>query len=567
MKRRDFLTTTIPAVLPLEAESTQDRRPGAPSEFANKALPQVARSLAGVEPYAGAWGEDQVIHLLRRTTFGVRRADVGPLVSGGLDNAVAQLLSAQPAPDPPIITSATDTGAIIGTTWVNAATSEFNGARRTSLRSWWTGLMVGQPVSILEKMTLFWHNHFVTESVDIADARMAYRYNALLRSNALGNFKALAKLATLDCAMLRYLNGSTNTGSNPNENYARELQELFTIGKGPEIAPGNYTNYTEQDVMAAARVLSGWRDSNATFQAYFTASRHDATNKQFSTAYQSTLIAGQAGAAGANEIDALLDMIFLQQETAKFLCRKLYRWFVYYLIDEATEANVIIPMADALRANNYELAPVLQMLFKSAHFYDPVNTGCVIRNPIDLTVGTARTFGVQFPPPASYTAQYNQWKYLWQESEDMQMLLHDPPNVAGWPAYYQTPQFHELWINSDTLPKRKGFTDKMGTTGNRTNATTIVIDPIAFAQEVSVPSDPNILIDEFALYLFPVAITANQKAFLKETLIPGLPDYEWTIEWNDYVTNPTDQMKKDAVKLKLQALLLLMMSMAEYQLM
>jgi uncharacterized protein (DUF1800 family) len=427
--------------------------------------------------------------------------------------------------------------------------------------------MVDQPVSIVEKMTLFWHNHYVTESIDVGDARMAYRYNALLRANALGNFKTLTKLVTVDCAMLRYLNGNTNTGANPNENYARELQELFTIGKGPEIAPGNYTNYTEQDVMAAARVLSGWRDSNATFQGYFTASRHDATNKQFSSAYQSAVITGLAGTAGANEVDALLDLIFLQQETAKYLCRKLYRWFVYYVIDETAEANVIVPLADLLRTNNYDIVPVLQTLFKSAHFYDPVNIGCVIKNPVDLTAGTMRVFGVQFPDGSNYAAQYGQWKYVYQQAEQMQMLLGDPPGVAGWPAYYQTPQFHELWINSDTLPKRKAFTDKMGTAGNRTNGTTIVIDPIAFAQEVSDPSDPNALIDEFAQYLFPVAITANQKAFLKETLIPGLPDYEWTIEWGDYLADPSDTAKRDAVNMKLQALLLLMMSMAEYQLM
>jgi uncharacterized protein (DUF1800 family) len=560
MKRRELLHMLTPAV----EQVRQD--PVRPSEFANKALPKVARSLAGIEPYAGAWGRDQALHLLRRATFGPRRQDVDALASGTMQAAVAQLLAPVPAPPPPVVTNINDTGAILGTTWVNAATSDFNAVRRTSLRSWWAGLMVDEGISLTEKMTLFWHNHFVTESVDVTDARMAYRYNALLRANAFGNFKTLTKLATVDCAMLRYLNGNTNTGANPNENYARELQELFTIGKGPEIAPGDYTNYTEQDVKAAARVLTGWRDSNATFQGYFTASRHDATNKQFSSAYQSTVIAGQTGTAGANEVDALLTMIFAQPEVARFLCRKLYRWFVYYLIDDTTETNVIEPLADILRANNYEVAPVLQTLFSSAHFYDTVNVGCVIKNPVELTAGTMRTFGVTFPDASAYAAQYNQWKYVYQQAEQMQLLLCDPPSVAGWPAYYQTPQFHELWINSDTLPKRKAFTDKMGTTGNRTNSTTIVIDPLAFAQATSVPADPNVLIGEFALYLFPLAPTANQLDFLKETLLPGLPDYEWTIEWNDYLADPTDAAKMNAVRSKLQALLLLMMSMAEYQL-
>lgn len=567
MKRRDLLPTSLLSPSSVDLEQHSGKSVSAPSKFANKALPHVARSLAGIEPYTGPWGVDQAAHLLRRTTFGVRRADVESLLAGSLDAAVTELLSTQPDPGFPLTTSASDTGSVIGQTWVNAATSDFNSVRLTSLRCWWTGLMLNQGVSLLEKMTLFWQNHFVTESDVVGDARMVYMYNALLRANALGNVRTLAKLITIDCAMLRYLNGNTNTGASPNENYGRELQELFTVGKGPEIAPGNYTNYTEQDVKAAARVLSGWRDNGTTLQSYFTASRHDATNKQFSSAYGSTLIAGQAGTAGANEVDALLDMIFIQQETAKYFCRKLYRWFVYYLIDDTTEANVIVPLANILRSNNYEIVPVLQALFKSAHFFDPVNIGCLIKNPIDLTVGNMRTCGVQFPPASTLAAEYNHWKYIWSQAETLQQLLHDPPNVAGWPAYYQTPQFHELWINSDTLPKRKTFTDTMGSTGYRVTSFTLVIDPIAFLLQVSDPSDPNVLIAEFSQYLFPVAITDNQKAFLKETLIPGLPDYEWTMEWNDYLLTPNDPTKKAAVSSKLQSLLRLMMSMAEYQLM
>ena len=109
-------------------------------------------------------------------------------------------------------------------------------------------------------MTLFWHNHFVVEFGDINDARMGYEYCRLLRQHALGNFKQLAKDVTVTPAMLRYLNGNQSTVGAPNENYGRELLELFTVGKGPLIGPGNYTNYTEADVQAAAKVLTGWRD-------------------------------------------------------------------------------------------------------------------------------------------------------------------------------------------------------------------------------------------------------------------------------------------------------------------
>lgn len=563
MKRRTFLAEAVETAVAL-----QDPKPpldNRPSEFANKELPDVARSLAGIEPYAGPWGMDQILHLLRRTMFGATRADVQAMMSKNMDEIVDLLLTDLALPSPPLNSNTNDTGAPVGQTWINAPTSDFNSSRHTSLKAWWVGLMLAQPVSLREKMTLFWHNHFVSEATVIGDARLTYRQNDLLRQHAMGNFKTMTKLVTLDPAMLKYLNGNTNTKTNPNENYARELQELFTIGKGPEIAPGNYTNYTEADVQAAARVLTGWRNDNTTLTSYFTLSRHDTTNKQFSSAYGNTIVTGSTD--GSAEIDALLAMIFAQQETARFICRKLYRWFIYYVIDPAAETNVIEPLANIFRTNNYDIKPVLRTLFKSAHFYDPVNIGCVLKNPIDMAVGMMRVFNVQFPDSSNVTRQYNHWKYIRDQASNMQMDICEPPNVAGWPAYYQTPQFHELWINSDTLQKRTQLSTTMITTGHTANGYKIIIDPIAFADQVSNPADPNVLIDEFALYLFPIAITPTQKAFLKETLIPGLPDYEWTEEWMDYKLDPTNTTKMNAVKMKLQALIGFMIGMAEYQLM
>lgn len=540
--------------------------------FANKTLPKVARTTAGLEPYAGPWGRDQIAHLLRRAMFGATKSDVQNMMALSLDQVIVQLLANQPTPVPPLNTNALDVDVPIGQTWVTSTKTDSNGynpnnSRNQSLKSWWISLMLSQPVSILEKMVLFWHNHFVTDTVDVGDARFSYKYNALLRQFALGNFKELAYQITIDPAMLRYLNGNTNTKTNPNENYGRELQELFTIGKGQEIAPGNYTNYTEDDVKAAAKVLTGWRDDGTNIASYFTLSRHDTSNKQFSSAYGNTIIAGKTTATRPNEIDDFLAMIFAQAETARYLCRKLYRWFVYYLIDDVVEQNVIEPMAVILRTNNYEIPPVLQALFKSAHFYDPINAGCIIKNPIDHAVGICREFGVAFPLSSDVVTQYNHWNYIRTQASNMQLNLGDPPNVAGWPSYYQLPQYYELWLNSDTLPKRNQLTDTLITTGRRANGYTLIIDPIAFTDQVSDPADPNILIDEFAQVLFPIQITANQKAFLKEMLIPGLPDYEWTVEWSDYKSDPSNTMKRDTVKLKLQALLKFMMDMAEYQLM
>ena len=142
-------------------------------------------------------------------------------------------------------------------------------------------------------MVLFWHNHFVTQSETVEEARYLYRYCELLRNHALGNFKQLTQDVTLNPAMLWYLNGNTNFVGAANENYARELFELFTIGKGEQIGEGNYTNYTEQDVLAAAKVLTGWYDQYTTVTSSFLSDWHDKSNKLFSEAFDNQIITEQ----------------------------------------------------------------------------------------------------------------------------------------------------------------------------------------------------------------------------------------------------------------------------------
>jgi len=547
------------------------------SPFANTVLPKLARTTAGLEPYAGSWGYDQIAHLLRRTMFGATRADIAAL-SGLTLNQALDLLLYPPAPEPsePLSYEPQDAAISVGTTWVHAVRqatgSTYNPitVRTNSLKAWWVGLMLNQPRSIREKMVLFWHNHFVTATATVGEPRFSYQYLALLRANALGNFKTLARQVTVDGAMLRYLNGNVNTKSSPNENYGRELQELFTIGKGPEVGPGDYTTYTEADVKAAARVLTGWKDftqADGTIAAptsTLNTTAHDTTAKTFSSRYGGVTITG--GTDAARELDDLITMIFNQTETAKFLCRKLYRWFVYYLIDDWTETNIITPLANTLRANNYDMLPTLRLLLRSAHFFDPLNRACVIKSPIDFIVGLCREQEVVFPT-GDVTKQYPMWNYLWTQASSMQQNLLDPPDVSGWHAYYQEPQFHELWINSDTLQKRLRLTDLLSKNGYTTAGATIVIDVIALARRTSNPADPNVLVDELARMLFAIAITDAQRTFLKNTLLPGLPDYEWSVEWASYDADPTNATKLSAVKGKLQAVVKVMMQMPEFQLM
>lgn len=579
MERRTFFESLVE---PLTALSAPDASiPPGENPFANKVLPKVQRTTAGLEPYTGTFGTAEALHLLRRTTFGPAPSDVKNAVLAGLAGSLNALL-ATPTDEPsePLIYDARDMVASVGQTWVHSvykasgATVSPVGLRTTSLKAWWMGLIVNQALSVREKMVLFWHNHYATQMSTVADPRFSYYYLALLRSNALGNFKDLTTKVTVDGAMLRYLNGNTNTKKAPNENYGRELQELFTIGKGPEVAPGDYTYYTEADVQAAAHVLTGWKDvANAdgtvgpSPTSTFIAANHDPANKQFSADYQNTVITGGSTAAdGPRELGALMDMIFAQTETAKSLCRELYRWFVYYLIDDTTEANVIAPLADILISNSYDVLPVLQTLFNSAHFFDPVNRGCIIKSPVDYMAGIFRLFSIALPLDAAH--RYPLLNYIISVASSIDQNPGEPPNVAGWQAYYQTPEYYELWINTDTLPKRGNASSALIRYGYSTAGAKIIIDPIGFLQSsISDPSNPTIIVRESAQLLFAVDMTDAQLAFLKDTLLPGLPDYEWSNEWTAYLGDPGNTTKKNAVAGKLITLFAFMMSMPEFQLM
>ncbi|MFN8360263.1 MAG: DUF1800 domain-containing protein [Candidatus Kapaibacterium sp.] len=526
---------------------------------------------AGLEPYTGEWTYKQASHLLRRTMFGATKQDTETILALTMSQAVDKLLTAGTDPDEPKAYVASGSVAQ-GNSWAAAAyDGNLENQRLTFVQSWWIDLMGRQSLSLREKMVLFWHNHFSCGANSVKDARYMYKQNALLRTNVFGNFKTLARLITLDPAMLRYLSGTFNTKASPNENYARELQELFTIGKGPEIAPGNYTHYTEADIKAAAKILTGWSDDQSKIASKFTDNNHDTSDKTFTAAYGNRVIKGGKGQAEATrELDELLTMIFDQNQTSVYLIRKIYRWFVDYVIDDTVEQTIIQPLAAIFKSNNYEIKPVLDTLFKSAHFYDNAKIGCMIKSPADLVIGTIR----QFPHPMLFPTTLPQinWAYrtLRRIMGTMQLDIMNLPNVAGLPAYWQEPVFHEIWINADTLQKRIKFTNDYSFDKLRLDemdyGTAPRIDPLEVIKMVSDPTNVTTIINDFAKYMFAVQLTPEQITELKNVIIPGLPDYEWTAEWSDYKANPTDEAKQAAVADKLRLLLKYMFAMAEYQL-
>ncbi|MEM7514656.1 MAG: DUF1800 domain-containing protein, partial [Bacteroidota bacterium] len=474
MERRSFLglgasvnkSTTKDPALPAKEDPV--------SQLQNQHLPKFARVAAGLEPYTGDFDWWEARHLLSRALFGAKHTEISQAVTDGLDATLDKLFADWEEPTPPINHSSDrDISVPKGEVWVEKRENNDDGInntpyRRASVRYWNIGLMLDQEVSLREKMVLFWHNHFATELVLSGDPRGSYELTRLFRSYALGNFKTLVEEVTVNAAMLVYLNGVDNKVGAPNENYGRELLELFTIGKGPQIGEGNYTNYTEDDVIAASKVLTGWRLSlsrkqDGALAGLYKSGRHDKSTKTFSEAFDNATIEN----AEEEEYKLLISMIFGKRETARYICRKLYRWFVYYVIDEAAEENVIEPMADMLINNSFEVKPVIRALLSSAHFFDADNQGCMIKSPMDYVLSMVRSSEASMPDLDDYRNQYSYWNFLYGQAKAFQQDFLTPPSVAGWPAYYQEPAFYQLWVNSATLPNRQFYINIISQSGGK----------------------------------------------------------------------------------------------------
>lgn len=519
----------------------------------------------GLAPYTGPWSPELAAHLLRRVTFGAKKSQIDQLTALGSAEAAVDFVLTLPAtvPPPPVNNynnpDFTDPEVPAGATWINAVYNvDAEGPRIESWRGWWLDRMINSEANIQEKMTLFWHNHFATRTDSAFWGRLTYQYNKTLRQHALGNFKDFVKAVTLDPDMLVFLNGFLNDVSAPDENYARELQELFTVGKdGP-------ATYTEDDVVAAARVLTGWRINFLTATTYFEPSGHDTGSKVFSSFYNNTVIQGSSN--GAQELDDLLNMIFEKEEVAKFICRKIYRFFLYYKIDATVETDVIEPLAQIFRDNNYEIRPVMAALLQSEHFFDAYNKGCFIKTPLDLIVGVLRNFNLDIPGSTPYD-EFLMRLYLNYGSADLQLLPGDPPNVAGWQAFRQSPSYYRVWINGATIRNRNVITDVLCFYYIGTDNDQLAIDHIAFAKQFAHPEDPNLLIEDTLRILHPMPISAAKKLLLKSILLSGQAnDFYWTAAWYAYLANPADQMLYQTVWFRLASMHKYMMNMAEYQL-
>ena len=567
---------------------------------------RVGNVTSGLNPYTGAFGTSEAIHLLNRVCWGFKKTHADTvLATGSASAAVNMILNINPtAPSPPVNwyqNLSADAGNVpYGGDWTNnpspnidpatTAIQQINNRYRIDAqRSWSFGLALNSEVNIKEKMVWFWY-HFLPIDFDSINqssnsfigtnsARIFYSYFKMFRDNPLGNFKLLIRNLATQPAMMYYLNNQANTATAPDENFAREIMELFTLGKDP------MAQYTQADVVAAAQVLTGWRVQNlnsATPSTSFVPTFHKTGPKQFSAFFNNTVIQNSTPtnlANGALELDAFIDMIFTKTRViSEYICRRLYRYFVYYDIDANIEANVITPLAQLFVANNWNIAPVLDKLFKSEHFFDMANRGVIIKSPLDAVIGTLRHFNLTYnvANPTNHQAQYQVWNYFNTAiCQPMEQRMGTIPNVSGWNAYYQAPAFHEYWINTNTIQKRFAFIERVFGVGYSLNynglVTLLKVDPIAYVQQFSSINigNPNDLVSTCIKYLLPIDLSLAQKNAIKEQtlLYQQITDSYWTTAWANYVSAPNNAGFKSLVTDRLKNLLYTIVQLAEYQLM
>jgi uncharacterized protein (DUF1800 family) len=561
--------------------------------------------------FFGTLGTKRAAHLLRRATFGATKAQIDAFAALNPGQAIQQLYRQPlPATPPPVDPDTNEPWVITGVTDPDKMEFEY----MELFKRWFIGQMMSAgvpaastiPYSAREKLVFFLHTHFTAIAEKISSSRALYYQTELFRLYALDalvspvvpaaklNFKELTKKISVDNAMLRLLDGNLNVNGSPNENYARELLELYSIGRGlenslpPPTGAGDYIYFKEQDVQQAARVLSGF-DFDNSFSTIdpdtllprgrvrgsaSNASSHDNGSKQFSDRFidittgqpyiiqpDPLLLNGSqpTEASALDEISKLVDMIYAQEETARHICRKVYRFFVYHEITDTINTNIISVMADTFRANNFKLQPVIENLLRSQHFYEAAagvaddKFGGIIKSPLDLVTGSLRFFQIPVPDMATdpqgfyaVTGEIN------NRLDNQGMIFYQPFDVAGYDAYHQFPIYHRSWITVNYLANRYSFIRSLVTA---TEPGMLKVNVYSFVRNTinnALAANARNLVIELAKYLLPVTdnltfdaanddtatITAERLNYFLVTFLSDIdpdPEAAWTNRWTNEV--------------------------------
>lgn len=369
------------------------------------------------------WDYDAAGHLLARAGFGGSPAEIQELTDRGLQQSVEKLLA--PAPiqaNPPTWAYPTSLKDLLDQIR-SAATAEekvkarqaFNKAHQeqmAELIQWWTQQMTDTKAPLQEKMTLFWHGHFATSAIKVRPAYKMWLQNQTLRTHALGNFGTLTKAISRDPAMLVWLDLANSRKERPNENFARELMELFTLGEG---------NYTENDIKESAKAFTGYRINPLDQQFRFAPNQFDPAIKVFMQK------------AGPWTGDQIIDIILEQPQCSKFIANKVWRFFA----SEDPDASLIDALAGKFRQAHYEIKPLLRAIFSAEEFYSDRAKDAIIKSPMQYLVQARRSLGVDTPEGRALVNIYRQ----------LGQVPFYPPNVKGWDG-------GKSWINTGTIAYR-----------------------------------------------------------------------------------------------------------------
>ncbi|MBU6437008.1 MAG: DUF1800 family protein, partial [Betaproteobacteria bacterium] len=342
----------------------------------------VALALAGVGALPAAQAQDarldvaQARHLLLRTGFAPTEAEISPYVGLTREQAVDRLLAGTHrearTPAPAFVNEPIVPPRLLPDDEARKAERQRQARNGLELRSWWLREMIQTDSPLTERMTLFWHGHFATSQQKVHFAQLMYRQNVMLRANALGNFRDLLHAVAKDPAMLIYLDGAGSRRQAPNENFAREVMELFTLGEATE---GGH--YTQADVVNAARAFTGWSIDRPGFTYMYRPRFHDDGVK--------TLF----GRTGAFDGDQALDILLAQPQVAPFICAKMWREFV----SPEPQPQELQRVAQAFRASGYDIKTALRALLLTPSFWSAADYGTLVKSPVELVVGTMRQFG------------------------------------------------------------------------------------------------------------------------------------------------------------------------------
>ena len=430
-------------------------------------LPPPASVAGGLQPLDAPLTKRQVNHLLRRAEFGGTpdwRAELVGQQSSGVVTRMINGAKTKPAPRPPKWRATYPP-------WNRSAAER---QQYFDLQEEWFDELIGTWITqmvrggLREKMMLFWHDHFATERATYFFSIMAWHYLAVLNEHALGNFRDFVLQMGLSPAMLVYLDGRLSTLDSPNENYARELLELFTMG---QFDKDGRPNYTQDDIVEMSRALTGYVVDYANFTSIYALSRADTSEKTI------------MGRTERFDFGGVHQLIFDERpkQIADFMARKLYKAFVYVTPNE----EVVEQLTDTIIQHDFEIAPVMEVLLQSAHFYSEEVMGAKIKSPTAMYVGLFRDMGDKVPSPRGLT--YARWHL----GELSQRLLN-PPNVAGWPGY-------RSWISTSSLPDRW---EKLQFLMN-TAALDYNLNPVELARNLVDPEDP------LAVFKVPVALAEH----------------------------------------------------------